>query len=1408
MRTITRFMDARNTAEGKFLSVLLSVLLVFSFLNVTMFTDYAGADPNEASEENSLPVEEPEFTEPEATAEEPEAEKASGEVTTPAPVEEKQEAAVEEEPAATDVEVELQLVDATIAYDGADYGDGDKLVAPLGEDLKFSVKAAEGSKVEASATVDGQDVALAPEADGAYVVKADKVTESLAVIAVVAEAEAEEPGKIIQPEKSVSDGCAVGASVEKALSGSMTYASADFTVEKGKNLKINGAGSLGGQNHKWKSSDKSVAIVSGDGSTGTVTGKSSGKVKITHSYKVWNLWEGDWEEKEETFTVEVTAAKPKTYTLSFNANGGGPTPAKITDLSEGEEVTLPDGLTRSGYVFTGWSTHDDPNATGNFNQVIYAPGTTYTMPANGVTLYAVWSKQNVAADFFIRLDGQIPTEPQDHAASKYSAAINIKGAIKTATFTFSSTEPGVKPNLNRYPTDAQIKGVYPQYNPDTQTVLWYCIKHAGSWHVDGVLLDKSKVNLAYDPNCPAGTWTNMPDGGQYVQGSNAVVSSKVPTRTGYTFKEWNTKADGTGAAYAPSANVKMDENVTLYAQWEANNTTAYKVYHYKQNAKGTYDLADTENLKGKTGNTATATPKVYTGYVLNSTHPDANSEGTIAADGTLKLALYYDLVKDLSYTVNYLEQGTNKVLHEAKTVNGQTFGADVTESAIEIDGYNKVDPVSDSITIGAENNRINFYYTKASFNYTVEYYVDGEFVLNNHLVDANSGLAVPLGGSALYQEQVASPIVPQAVRSSMPLAGSTAQYVLECVNPEVLTISSNQSENVFKVYYETDADGDKTADKYQATVTYKVTNGTWAEGMTEVTQRVTLTKDGQPATAADGGSYTLQAADIPAATANTGYGNGAWTTVPAPEAGATAVSSDATFEYAFTANDQKVTVKWVDEAGNALKPAEETTAKYDSAYDVSGKRAAELTGADGKTYVYDSTAGVVSGTVKSDVEVTFTYSLDEKGGNDPETGEPTQPDGIADKYQATVTYHVANGTFGQGGTTSVAEVVTVAQKNEDGTVTSLDYTMNVPKNMVPAEGYDQQPGAWGEPMPGTETLKGGKSYDYTFTYGINVYSVAVSVANGTSNVGTVGTTGIYGSDLTYAFAPADGYALDGVTVDGRPAVLTDGGYTFSALDANHSISVVYAVDANRDGVPDSRQAVVNYDVANGTWADGTAATVTEYVDMYAYRDGEWEPVEPVLNPPAGMIANAGYSQASGSWRVNPAASQLVAGGEVTFTYAFTAIPTVVVPPTTPVVPTAPVVTPAAVTPAPTPAAPAAPAPAAPAPAAAPAAAAPVPAAEPIEDDATPQAAAAAERTPLAETEEIEDEATPMGAFDEPHCWVHWVMLLGILITAAYGLVVVRRRLHLADDVDDYEKQVLGIEDEAPEAVPADGRQAL
>ena len=98
------------------------------------------------------------------------------------------------------------------------------------------------------------------------------------------------------------------------------------------------------------------------------------------------------------------------------------------------------------------------------------------------------------------------------------------------------------------------------------------------------------------------------------------------------------------------------------------------------------------------------------------------------------------------------------------------------------------------------------------------------------------------------------------------------------------------------------------------------------------------------------------------------------------------------------------------------------------------------------------------------------------------------------------------------------------------------------------------------------------------------------------------------------------------------------------------------------------------------------------------------------------------------------------------------------------------------------AAPATPAAVTPAPAA-PATATPAPTST-IDDDAAPLAAPDA-------GEPIADDGTPMGAFDEPTCWVHWAMLIGILLTAFYGLVAVRRRLGIAHDIDIYEDEVTG-----------------
>ncbi len=75
-------------------------------------------------------------------------------------------------------------------------------------------------------------------------------------------------------------------------------------------------------------------------------------------------------------------------------------------------------------------------------------------------------------------------------------------------------------------------------------------------------------------------WTQKPvitfdaNGGEGNMGAQTVnpgVSAALPANTftlaDYDFAGWNTKADGTGTAYADKTNITTNENVTLYAQW-------------------------------------------------------------------------------------------------------------------------------------------------------------------------------------------------------------------------------------------------------------------------------------------------------------------------------------------------------------------------------------------------------------------------------------------------------------------------------------------------------------------------------------------------------------------------------------------------------------------------------------------------------------------------------------------------------------------------------------------------------------------------------------------------------------------------------------------------------------------------
>ena len=74
---------------------------------------------------------------------------------------------------------------------------------------------------------------------------------------------------------------------------------------------------------------------------------------------------------------------------------------------------------------------------------------------------------------------------------------------------------------------------------------------------------------------------------------------------------------------------------------------------------------------------------------------------------------------DLSYTVNYYWNGTTEKVADSKTVNDQTFEAEVTEHPVEAEGYTPVSTDPKTITIDADSakNVITFYYYK---NVTLE----------------------------------------------------------------------------------------------------------------------------------------------------------------------------------------------------------------------------------------------------------------------------------------------------------------------------------------------------------------------------------------------------------------------------------------------------------------------------------------------------------------------------------------------------------------------------------------------------------------------------------------------------------------------------------------------------------------
>ena len=181
-------------------------------------------------------------------------------------------------------------------------------------------------------------------------------------------------------------------------------------------------------------------------------------------------------------------------------------------------------------------------------------------------------------------------------------------------------------------------------------------------------------------------------------GEALTLSSTKPTRTGYTFKNWNTKSDGTGTSYSAGGTVAAATNqaLTLYAQWTAitysvayaanggSSTPASQTKTYgvaltlhgaisHANATATYTVSYRANYTGGS-NPSSGTATKTTKYTFNGWK--ATNGTTYAAGGS------YTANAATTMTAQWTSKATTtSVTLPTPTRTGYTFGGWYKEPA-------------------------------------------------------------------------------------------------------------------------------------------------------------------------------------------------------------------------------------------------------------------------------------------------------------------------------------------------------------------------------------------------------------------------------------------------------------------------------------------------------------------------------------------------------------------------------------------------------------------------------------------------------------------------------------------------------------------------------------------------------
>ena len=455
------------------------------------------------------------------------------------------------------------------------------------------------------------------------------------------------------------------------------------------------------------------------GSTVTVISAASNPTRAGYTFNGWNTAaNGSGTSQAAASTFSMPASNVTLYaqwtainynvTYSSNAPSGSTATGSQTDPANyisGASVTVANAgtLAVASYRFVGWNTRADGTGTD------YAPGASFTMPVGGITLYAKWMLSSVQLTYDSN-GGSAGPAPDIHAAG---SQIQLSSVVPTrAGYTFGGWNTLANGSGTNYASAANYTV------PGSDTVLyakWTAINYSLTYDANGgsgspAALLNQIVNavITLSNSIPSwvgytflgwntaanGSGTDFTPGGLFTMGAGnatlyakwqgdpftlyyngnggttispasegrtagavGTISSSVPTRSGYNFNGWNTRADGTGTSYTAGSSLTMPgQNLTLYAQWSA----AVSAVNYDANGGSNAPLGS----YATTNQTITVSAGVPTrsGFTFVGWNTAANGSGTpYSAGDTLVMSsnsiTFYAQWSTSSYVLSYDANG-------------------------------------------------------------------------------------------------------------------------------------------------------------------------------------------------------------------------------------------------------------------------------------------------------------------------------------------------------------------------------------------------------------------------------------------------------------------------------------------------------------------------------------------------------------------------------------------------------------------------------------------------------------------------------------------------------------------------------------------------------------------------------